>query len=129
MLLLCSAKMSFVDNFRENNSQSLIHIKYSRKILSVLIYLFIHFVEFNFKLTTLHGWYRDTTWYRDTSAGIVSYDILWYRDNPSVYKMSQSFEAAKTISSKSVYYNDFWRSCDTEDRSNDCWKFSFVSQE
>lgn len=51
--------------------------------MSVLIYLFIHFVEFNFKLTTLHGWYRDTTWYRDTSAGIVSYDILWYRDNPT----------------------------------------------
>ncbi len=24
------------------------------------------------------------TWYRDTSAGIVSYDILWYRDNPRV---------------------------------------------
>ncbi len=36
-----------------------------------------------------------------------------------VYKMSQNFEAAKTISSKSVYQNDFWRSCDTEDRSND----------
>ncbi len=30
----------------------------------------IRFVEFNFKLTTLHGWDRDTTWYRDTSAGI-----------------------------------------------------------
>ncbi len=23
------------------------------------------------------------------------------------------------LSSKSVYYNDFWRSCDTEDWSND----------
>ncbi len=26
------------------------------------------------------------------------------------------------LSSKSVYYNDFWRSCDTEDW---CWIFSF----
>ncbi len=63
-------------------------MKYSEKNIvcfNLLIYsFFIHFVEFNFKLTTLHGGYRDTTWYRDTSAGIVSYDILWYRDNPSV---------------------------------------------
>ncbi len=32
------------------------------------------------------------------------------------------------LSSKSVYYNDFWRSCDTEDRSNDAENTALISE-
>ncbi len=31
------------------------------------------------------------------------------------------------LSSKSAYYNDFWRSCDTEDWSNDAENSAFIT--
>ncbi len=32
------------------------------------------------------------------------------------------------LSSKSAYYNDFWRSCDTEDCSNDAENTALISE-
>ncbi len=52
------------------------------------------------------------------------------------YSLEKKYWAAKTIfnivynhkcflSSKSAFYNDFWRSCDTEDWSNDAEQNTF----
>ncbi len=62
-----------------------------------------------------------------------SFELFYSSYNPdklNVSQFPQKYEAAKVfsthdnnqkcfLSSKSVYYNDFWRSCDTEDWSND----------
>ncbi len=56
-----------------------------------------------------------------------------------MYQFTQKYEAAKTIfniddnqkcflSSKSVYYYDFWRSCDTEDWSNDAENTALITE-
>ncbi len=54
MQFLCSAKMSCLHNFRENNSQSFIYIKNTEKNI-VGFNSKIHFVELNFKWSIQHG--------------------------------------------------------------------------
>ncbi len=47
---------------------------------------------------------------------------------PQKYEIAQLFSTLIIIRNKSVYSNDFWRSCDTEDWSNDAENTALITE-
>ncbi len=61
-----------------------------------------------------------------TNSKLLNGYISWF---PQKYCAAQLFSIQKCfLSSKSVYYYDFWRSCDTEDWSNDAENTALITE-
>ncbi len=56
--------------------------------------------------------------------------FYWSENPKKISQVPKKYEAASgsNIDYKSVYYYDFWRSCDTEDWSNDAENTALITE-